>query len=109
MLLAWVRLFHTLVFVVMFGSILFLLYCGLTNQLTIWTAIAFGLISIEVVIYAGNGFRCPLRTWAEDLTPPGQTIQDIYLPPWLSARVVAISTPLLGLACLLLLVRLLTR
>jgi hypothetical protein len=107
MLITWVRLFHTLVFVVMFGAILFLLYCGLTNQLTIWTAIAFGLISIEVVIYAANGFRCPLRTWAENLTPAGQTIQDIYLPPWLSARVVAISTPLLGVACLLLLGRLL--
>ncbi|MBE9111343.1 hypothetical protein IQ273_18210 [Nodosilinea sp. LEGE 07298] len=109
MLITWVRLFHTLVFVVMFGAILFLLYCGLTNRLTIWTAIAFGLISIEVVIYATNSFRCPLRTWAEDLTPAGQTIQDIYLPPWLSARVVAISTPLLGVACLLLLGRLLAR
>lgn len=109
MLLAWVRLFHTLVFGVMFGSILFLLYCGLTNQLTVWTAITFGLISIEVVIYAAHGFRCPLRTWAEALTPAGQAVQDIYLPPWLSARVVAISTPLLGVACLLLLGRLLTR
>ena len=109
MLLTWVKLFHTLVFVVMFGAILFLLYCGLTNQLTVWTAIAFGLISIEVVIYAANGFHCPLRTWAETLTPPGQAIQDIYLPPWLSARVVAISTPLLGVACLLLLGRLLSR
>jgi hypothetical protein len=107
--LTWIKLFHTIVFVVMFGSILFLLYSGLTNQLTVWTAIAFGLISIEVVIYAGNGFRCPLRTWAEDLTPAGQVVQDIYLLPWLSACVVAISTPLLGVACLLLLVRLLSK
>ena len=109
MLITWLRLFHTLVFVVMFGAILFLLYCGMANQLTLWTAITFGLISIEVVIYAANGFRCPLRTWAERLTPAGQAVRDIYLPPWLSARVVAISTPLLGVACLLLLVRLLSR
>ena len=109
MLLTWVKLFHTLVFVVMFVAILFLLYCGLANQLTVWTAIAFALITIEVVIYAANGFRCPLRTWAESLTPTGQAVQDIYLPPWLSAHVVAISTPLLGIACLLLLGRLLTR
>ena len=109
MVITWVRLFHTLVFLVMFGSILFLLYCGLANQLTVWTAIAFGLISIEVLIYAANGFRCPLRTWAEDLTPVGEAVQDIYLPPWLSARVVSISTPLLGIACLLLLGRMLLR
>jgi hypothetical protein len=81
MLLTWVKLFHTLVFVVMFGAILFLLYCGLTNQITVWTAIAFGLISIEVVIYAAKGFHCPLRTWAETLTPPGLAIQDIYSQP----------------------------
>jgi uncharacterized membrane protein YagU involved in acid resistance len=69
MLLTWVKLFHTVVFVVTFSAILFLLYCGLTNQLTLWTAVAFGLISIEVVIYAVNGFRSPLRTWAENLNP----------------------------------------
>jgi hypothetical protein len=109
MLLIWVRLIHTIVFLVMFSSILFLLYCGITNQLTLWTAIAFGLIAIEVIIYVGNRFRCPLRTWAENLTPEGQVVRDIYLPPWLSARVVAISTPLLGIACLLLLGRLLGR
>lgn len=107
MLIVWVRLLHTLVFGVMFGAILFLLYCGLANHLTRWTAIAFGIISLEVVIYVAHGWRCPLRTWAETLTPPGQRVQDIYLPTWLSARVVAISTPLLGVACLLLLGRLL--
>ncbi|TVQ11407.1 MAG: hypothetical protein EA368_05560 [Leptolyngbya sp. DLM2.Bin27] len=109
MLITWVRLFHTLVFVVMFGAILFLLYCGLSNQLTRWTAIAFGVTAIEVLVYAANGFRCPLRTWAENLTPAGQIVRDIYLPPGLSAHVVSISTPLLGIACLLLLGRLLTR
>lgn len=109
MLLIWVKLLHTLVFIVMFTAILVLLYCGVVDDLSYWTALAFGLISIEVVIYAANGFRCPLRTLAETLTPDGQPITDIYLPPWLSARVVAISTPLLGIACLLLLVRLLSR
>ncbi len=107
MLLTWVRLLHTVVFVVMFGAILYLLYSGMANHLTRWTAVAFGLIAIEVLIYAGNGFRCPLRTLAENLTPEGQTVTDIYLPPWLSARVVAISSPLLGAACLLLFIRLL--
>lgn len=107
MRLTCIRLLHTVVFVVMFGSILYLLYCGLANHLTRWTAFAFGLISVEVLIYAGYGFRCPLRTLAEDLTPAGQPVTDIYLPPWLSARVVAISTPLLIVACVLLLIRLL--
>ena len=109
MLLTWVKLFHTVVFVVMFSAILFLLYCGLANHLTEWTAIAFGLVAIEVIIYAGNGFRCPLRTWAERLTPEGQVVSDIYMPAWLSARVIAISTPLLAVACVLLLGQLLLR
>ncbi|MDA0269300.1 MAG: hypothetical protein O3A14_20675 [Cyanobacteria bacterium] len=107
-MLALIRALHTLVFGVMFGAILFLLYCGVVNQLSGWTAIAFVTIGIEVVIYACNGMKCPLRTWAERLTPTGQPVVDIYLPPWLSSRVVAISTPLLGLACGLLVLRLLT-
>ncbi|NJL46255.1 MAG: hypothetical protein HC929_00515 [Leptolyngbyaceae cyanobacterium SM2_5_2] len=105
--LTWVKLAHTIVFVVMFAAILFLLYGGLTNQLSRWTALAFGLISVEVVVYASNGFRCPLRTLAENLTPEGQSVSDIYLPGWLAAQVVAISTPLLVIAGLLLLARLL--
>lgn len=62
-----------------------------------------------MVIYASNGMKCPLRTWAERLTPSAQPVVDIYyLPPWLSSWVVAISTPLLGVACCLLVLRLLT-
>ncbi len=81
----------------------------MVNHLTHWTAIAFAIVSLEVVIYMGNGWRCPLRTLAEDLTPEGQTVRDIYLPPALAARVVGVSTPLLAIACLLLLARLLFR
>ncbi len=106
MLLTWVKLAHTVILVVMFSAILFLLYCGIANRLTPWTALAFGIIAIEVIVYAGHGFRCPLRTLAENLTPTGQRVSDIYLPPWLAARVVAISTPLLAIACALLGVRL---
>jgi hypothetical protein len=74
----------------------------------VWTAIAFVTIESEVVIYASNGMQCPLRTWAKRFTPTGQPVVDIYLPLWLSSRVVATSTPLLGVACCLLVLRLLT-
>jgi hypothetical protein len=108
-MLIFVKALHTLVFVVMFGAILFLLYCGVTNQLTRSTAIAFGLIAIEVTIYVSNGFKCPLNTLAERLTPTGKPVSDIYLPAWLSRQVINISTPLLAIACLILLVRLVTQ
>ncbi|MBE9136504.1 hypothetical protein IQ254_04705 [Nodosilinea sp. LEGE 07088] len=107
MFLIAIRLLHTAVVVVMVTAILFLLYCGWANDLSRWTAIAFATVSVEVVIYVGNGWRCPLRTLAETLTPAGQTVQDIYLPSWLAARIVGVSTPLLGIACVLLLARLL--
>jgi len=108
-MLILLKVLHTVVFVVMFGAILFLLYCGLANHLSQWTALAFVVISIEVIIYAGNGFKCPLNTLATRLTPAGQPVIDIYLPSWLSSRVVAISTPLLGISCVLLLIRLILR
>lgn len=108
MRLTSIKTLHTLVFVGVFGAILFLLYCGVTDRLSRWTALAFAIVMVEVAIYIGNGFRCPLRTLAEQLTPSGEAIVDIYLPPWLARRVVKISTPLLLVACLLLLWRLLT-
>jgi hypothetical protein len=106
-LLVWVKVLHTIVFLVMFGAILFLLYCGLVNQLSHWTALAFVLISVEVTVYVSHGFKCPLNTLAARLTSADQRVNDIYLPPWLSSRVIAISTPLLAIACCLLLIRLL--
>lgn len=106
-MLVFVKALHTLVFVVIFAALLFLLYCGLANQLSYWTAIAFALVLAEVIIYVGNGFRCPLKTIADQLTPTGQRATDIYLPSWFSKRIVAISTPLLVFDCLLLLLRLL--
>jgi len=108
-MLTVIKAFHTLVFIVMFGAILFLLYSGVVNTITRWTAIAFILISIEVIIYISNGFKCPLNTLAAQLTPSGKPVSDIYLPTWLSRQVINISTPLLAIACLILLIRLLLR
>jgi len=108
-MLTLIKALHTLVFVVMFGAILFLLYSGIVNAITRWTTIAFILISIEVIIYISNGFKCPLNILAARLSPPGKPVSDIYLPAWLSRQVINISTPLLAIACLLLLVRLLMR
>jgi hypothetical protein len=107
LVLALVKALHTLVFVAVFSAMLFLLYCGIANRLSQWTAVAFMLVFLEVTIYVGHGFKCPLKTLATRLTPSGQPVHDIYLPAWLSSRVIAISTPLLVVDFLLLVFRLL--
>ncbi len=101
MLLTFIKLLHTIVFLVMSAAILFLLYCGLTGNITRWTALAFALVMVEVFVYVGNGLRCPLKIIADGLTPAGQPMSDIYLPRWIADRVVAVSTPTLVIACLL--------
>jgi hypothetical protein len=106
MLLNFIKLLHTVVFLVMSAAILFLLYCGLTGQISRWTGYAFALVMVEVLIYVGNGFLCPLKVWADNLTPEGQPMTDIYLPRWIADRVVVVSTPILVVACLLIAVRL---
>jgi hypothetical protein len=105
-MLTLVKALHTLVFVVVFSAILFLLYCGLWNHISQWTAVAFMLVFLEVTVYVGHGFKCPLHTLATQLTASGHAVNDIYLPAWLSRRVIAISTPLLVIDFLLLLFRL---
>lgn len=109
MLLIFIKLLHTIVFLVMVAAILFLLYCGLTGQISRWTGFAFALVMVEVLIYAGNGFLCPLKVWADHLTPAGQPMSDIYLPRWIADRIVVVSTPILVVACLLIALRLVIR
>jgi hypothetical protein len=106
MLLNFIKLLHTIVFLVMSAAILFLLYSGMTGIITRWTGLAFALVMVEVLIYVGNGLRCPLKVMADGLTPDGKPMSDIYLPRWIADRVVVVSTPILAIACLLIGVRL---
>ena len=67
-MLVAVKSFHSLAFFVIQSSVLYLLYSGLRRRTDRRAAIAFAIAGGESLIYAGNGFRCPLTGVAEDLS-----------------------------------------
>jgi hypothetical protein len=52
----------------------------------------------ETLVFAGNGFRCPLTQVAERLGAERGSVTDIYLPRWFARNLPAIYVPLIGLA-----------
>jgi len=62
--LTLVRGVHTAVYVVMSASALLLLYAGVTGESGPWLSVALTLLSIQTVVFIGNGLTCPLTELA---------------------------------------------
>ena len=62
--LTLVRLTHDLVYVVMAGATLAVLYAGLTGVRGPWLSVALALIAAEVAVFVGFGMKCPLAILA---------------------------------------------
>lgn len=80
--LFWVKLLHTLVFLVESAAILYILYSGVTGTFTPWLGVAVGLVIAEVIVYVANGLRCPMTNWALALGDESGNdfVADIFLP-----------------------------
>ena len=76
---------------------LYVLYAGLRGRTGTGVGIAGGFVAGEVLVFAGNGFRCPLTELAERYGAPGGSVTDIYLPKWFAHNMPAIHVPLLVL------------
>ena len=61
-------------------------------------AITAGVVAAGSLIFAGNGFGCPLTGLAERLGVGKGSVTDIYLPRWFACNLLAIHAPLILLA-----------
>ena len=95
------QVIHTLVWMSIETCIAYLLYSGLTRRSDRRAAIAGAVVVGECVIFAANGFRCPLTDVAESLGAEAGSVTDIYLPTWLARNLPAIHAPLLILTVVL--------
>lgn len=76
----------------------YLLYAGFRGQTDRRAAAAAAVVGGETLVFAGNGFRCPLTPIAQRLGDPHGSVTDIYLPRWFAHNLPAIHVPLLVLA-----------
>lgn len=79
----------------------YVLYAGFAGRSDRRVAIAAGVVAGESLIFAANGFRCPLTGVAERLGAADGSVTDIYLPRWFAHYLPAIHVPILLLAAYL--------
>jgi len=77
---------------------IYVLYHGFRGRSDRRVALAAAVVAGESLIFAGNGFRCPLTQWAEAFGAVRASVTDIYLPKWFAHNIPAIHVPLIGLA-----------
>lgn len=78
--LALIRTIHTIIYVVMALSTFTLVFAGATGFSGWWLWLALVLLAIEVVVFAGNGFKCPLTALAVRYGAVKGYAFDTYLP-----------------------------
>jgi hypothetical protein len=96
--LAAVKLVHTLAWFSIESCMVYVLWAGFRSQSDRRAAIAAGVVGSETLIFAANGFRCPLTQVAERVGAERGSVTDIYLPRWFARNLPAIHVPLILLA-----------
>jgi hypothetical protein len=99
--IAAIKAFHTLLWFSIEVCMLYLLYAGFAKRSDRRAALAAEVVGGESLIFAANGFSCPLRQLAESLGAEHGSVTDLYLPKWLAHNLPAIHVPLLVLAAFL--------
>lgn len=95
---------HTAIWVVLASAVLYTVYSGLFNAITLYTWVAIGLIVLEGMVLLLNRWACPLTDMARKYSNSAKDNFDIYLPNWLARHNKLIFTTLflIGLIAVLL-------
>ncbi len=95
--IAAIKAVHTLAWLSIESCVVYVLYAGFAGRTDKRVGIAGAIVAGETLVFAGNGFRCPLTGLAERYGARSGSVTDIYLPRWFAHNMPAIHTPLLVL------------
>jgi hypothetical protein len=101
-----IRLLHTVIWLVMASAVVYVLYGGISGEITTLTWVAVGLVLLEGVVLLIFRGVCPLRFAAAVHTDDHRDGFDIFLPGWLARYTVEIFTPTYCCGLILVLIRL---
>jgi hypothetical protein len=93
--LVLIRVAHTAAWLAIESCVGYLLWSGATGRSDRRAAAATVVVAGECLVFAANGFRCPLTRLAEAAGAASRSVTDIYLPTWLARNLPAIHVPLL--------------
>lgn len=90
-----IKLLHTLAWLIIGPAILYVVYSGIVDQLTLLTWVCVALSVGESIVILANKWVCPLTPLAAKYTDNRQPNFDIYLPRWLAKYNKHIFTPIM--------------
>jgi hypothetical protein len=80
--LAIVKTVHTAIYVVQVAATVYILVAGVTGRHGRYLRLAFALVTVESIVFFGNGRRCPLTALAQKYGDPKGYVGD----SWFSER-----------------------
>jgi hypothetical protein len=92
-----IKAVHTLAWASIESCVLYVLSAGLAGRTDRRVGVAGLVVAGETLVFAANGFRCPLTGLAERYGAERGSVTDIYLPKWFAHSLPAIHAPLLVL------------
>ncbi len=103
--LVLIKSIHTLIWVVMVGIISYVVYSGLSGEITVYSWLAVAAVIVEgLVLWLFKG-KCPLTVWARNYSDSQKDNFDIYLPQWLAKYNKVIFTTVFGIGLIMMLLR----
>jgi len=94
---AGIKAFHTLAWLSIESCVVYVLCAGFARRSDRRVGVAAAVVAGETLVFAGNGFRCPLTELAKRYGAEHGSVTDIYLPKWFAHNMPAIHVPLLML------------
>lgn len=101
-MLCLIKSVHTVVFIIMSCSVMYVLYSGIVGTTGILTWGAVSLVVLEALTFMLNKRKCPLTQLAERYGAESGTVSSMFLPKLLVPYAINIFT-VLGVIGLLLL------
>jgi hypothetical protein len=92
---------HSAIFFALAGALVDFFWSGVRGRSDRRAALAGIAVSAEALIFAANGFRCPLTSIAEDLGAESGSVSDIYLPRPIGENLPYITGPVFAIGGLL--------
>lgn len=103
--LTLVRAVHTVIYLVMAGSVFVVVYAGITGAHGGWLAAAAVLVGVESLVFAASGMKCPLTALAVKYGAGAGGLFDTFLPERMTRYTFRVFAPLVLLGFLLLAAR----
>lgn len=104
-MLLLIKTIHTLIWMLFVSVILYVIYCAVANQVTVFTWIAILSVIMEGLVLLIFKNQCPLTIMARKYSDSTKDNFDIFLPEWLARYNKTIFTSLFLVGVIFVLLR----